>query len=261
MCRLLGVVASDHAALRGVLDSSEGFCELSHKHKDGWGVAWYDPEGDLAIVKGELPAWSDPAYEPSLAAVERDIAMVHLRRASVGIPVELRNCHPFGEGTVAFEHNGQFDVTERMRAYYAENGLRPLGGTTDSELYFGLVLDFFSRTGSWPDAIVEAAAFVTRDLWVDDPADNPNALNCLLMTPDALYGYSQWEPSKIQPDSGPDAYVLRLAQRPDSVVVTSTHWAVDAAVPLPERAVVEVARDSLEVTVHDPAPLGGRGTV
>ena len=48
---------------------------------------------------------------------------------------------------------------------------------------------------------------------------------------------------------------------PDSVVVTSTHWAVDAAVPLPERAVVEVARDSLEVTVHDPAPLGGRGTV
>jgi predicted glutamine amidotransferase len=255
MCRLLGVVASDDASLRAVLDGSEGFCELSHKHKDGWGVAWYDPEGDLAIVKGELPAWSDPSYEPSLAAVGGDVALVHLRRASVGIPVELRNCHPFGEGTVAFEHNGQFDVTERMRAYYAANGLRPLGGTTDSELYFGLVLDFFH--GSWPAAIVEAAAFITRDLWVDDPADNPNALNCLLLTPDALYGYSQWEPSKLQPDSGPDAYVLRLSERPDSVVVTSTQWEVDEAVELPERSVVEVQRGTLAVTVHPSVPLGG----
>ena len=204
-----------------------------------------------------MPAWSDPEYEPALAAVEGDAALVHLRRASVGIPVELRNCHPFGEGDVAFEHNGQFRVSDRMRAYYADNHLRPVGGTTDSELYFGLVLDFFSRTGSWPDAIVEAAAFITRDLWVDDPSDNPEALNCLLLTPDALYGYSQWEPAKLKPESTPDAYVLRLAERPDAVIVTSTQWAVDAAVPLPERAVVEVHRGTLEVTVHPQVPLAG----
>jgi len=257
MCRLLGVVASGHEQLRGVLDASDGFCELSHKHQDGWGVAWYDDAGDLQIVKGALPAWTDPGYEPALAAVEGDIAMVHLRRASVGIPVELRNCHPFAEGEVAFEHNGQFRVSDRMRAYYAENHLRPLGGTTDSELYFGVVLHFFSRTGSWPDAIVEAAAFITRDLWVDDPADNPEALNCLLLTPDALYGYSQYELAKLKPESTPDTYVLRLAERPDAVIVTSTQWAVDAAVPLPERAVVEVHRGTLEVTVHPQVPLAG----
>ena len=257
MCRLLGVVGAGPGEVRGVLDSSEGFCELSHKHKDGWGVAWYDPEGDLAIVRGELPAWSDPAYDPTLAAVSGDIAMVHLRRASVGIPVELRNCHPFGEGSVAFEHNGQFRVTQRMHAHYAENQLRPCGGTTDSELYFGLVLDFFRRTGSWPEAIVEAAAFITRDLWVDDPSDNPEALNCLLLTPEALYGYSQWEPAKLKPESTPDAYVLRLAERSGSVVVTSTQWALDAAVELPERSVVEVRRSTLDVTTHPQVPLGG----
>jgi predicted glutamine amidotransferase len=256
MCRLLGVVAAGHEQLRDVLDASDGFCELSHKHQDGWGVAWYDEAGDLQIVKGALPAWTDPGYEPALAAVEGDIAMVHVRRASVGIPVELRNCHPFSEGDVAFEHNGQFQVTDRMRAYYARNRLRPLGGTTDSELYFGLVLHFFNRTGSWPDAVVEAAAFITADLWVDDPTDNPDALNCLLLTPDALYGYSQWEPAKLKPESTPDTYVLRLAERPDSVVVTSTHWAVDAAVPIPERAVVEVHRGSLVITVHPQVPLG-----
>lgn len=255
MCRLLGVVAPTHQQLRGVLDASDGFCELSHKHKDGWGVAWYREAGELEVVKGALPAWSDPGYEPALAAVEGDIAMVHLRRASVGIPVELRNCHPFAEGRVAFEHNGQFRVSDRLRAYYAENGLRAVGGTTDSELYFGLVLHFFS--GSWPDAIVEAAAFITRDLWVDDPADNPEALNCLLLTPDALYGYSQSEPAKLKPESTPDTYVLRLAQREDAAIITSTHWEVDAATPLPERAVVEVRRGTSEVTVHDPVPLGG----
>ncbi len=257
MCRLLGVVAASPEQLRGVLDASDGFCELSHKHQDGWGVAWYDEAGDLQIVKGALPAWTDPGYEPALAAVEGDIAMVHLRRASVGIPVELRNCHPFAEGNVAFEHNGQFRVTDRMRAYYAENHLRTLGGTTDSELYFGLVLHFFSRTGSWPDAIVEAAAFITQDLWVDDPSDNPEALNCLLLTPDALYGFSQSEPAKLKPESTPDTYVLRLAERLDSVVVTSTQWSVDAAVPIPERAVVEVHRGSLVITVHPQVPLGG----
>jgi hypothetical protein len=41
------------------------------------------------------------------------------------------------------------------------------------------------------------------------------------------------------------------------VVITSTQWTVDAAAPLPERAVVEVDRASLEVTMHEPAPLGG----
>jgi predicted glutamine amidotransferase len=258
MCRLLCVVGSDDAALRRVLNASEGFCELSHKHQDGWGMAWYDEADELALVKGALPAWSDPEYDTALEAVRGDIAVVHLRRASVGILVELRNCHPFAEGDVAFEHNGQFRVTDRLRDFYAENGLRALGGTTDSELYFGLVLHFFSRTASWPDAIVEAAGFITRDLWLDDPDDNPNALNCLLLTPEALYGYSQWEPAKLLPDSGPDAYVLRLAERPDSVVVTSTHWSVDAAVPLPERAVAEVQRGSLAVTVHPPHPLGGQ---
>jgi len=51
--------------------------------------------------------------------------------------------------------------------------------------------------------------------------------------------------------------VLRLAQRPDSVVVTSTQWSVDAAVPLPERAVAEVHRGTLAVSVHPQAALGG----
>lgn len=260
MCRLLGVVGVDDAALRLVLNGAEGFCELSHKHQDGWGVAWYDVADELAVVKGALPAWTDRGYDAAIEAVEGDIAIVHLRRASIGIPVELRNCHPFSEGDVAFEHNGQFRVSDRLRAYYDEHELRPLHGTTDSELYFGLVLQFFGRTGSWPEAIVEAAAFITRDLWVDDPADNPEALNCLLLTPDALYGYSQWEPAKFRPETTPDAYVLRLAVRPESVVVTSTQWTVDAAAPLPERAVVEVDRASLEVTMHDPVPLGGGAT-
>jgi len=41
------------------------------------------------------------------------------------------------------------------------------------------------------------------------------------------------------------------------VIVTSTHWAVDAATPLPERAVVEVHRGTMRVTIHPQIPLGG----
>ena len=138
MCRLLGVVASGPESLARVLAASDGFCELSHKHQDGWGVAWHE-QGELRIVKGASPAWTDPGYEPALAAVAGDAAIVHLRRASVGIPVLLENCHPFGEGTVAFEHNGQFRVSDRLRAHYADSGLRTCEGTTDSELYLSLI--------------------------------------------------------------------------------------------------------------------------
>jgi predicted glutamine amidotransferase len=257
MCRLLGVVASEPESLHAVLDSSGGFCELSHKHSDGWGVAWHDG-GELEIVKGALPAWTDPGYDAALGSVSGDAAVVHLRRASVGIPVLLENCHPFGDGTVAFEHNGQFRVSDRLRSYYADVGLRPCEGTTDSELYFGLVLDAFPRTGSWPSAICEAASRITRDLWVDDPGDNPDALNCLLLTPDALYGFSQSEPSKLQPDSTPDTYVLRLVEREGAVIVTSTHWEVVGASEIPERTVVQVDRGTLAVTIHPGIPLGGR---
>jgi predicted glutamine amidotransferase len=256
MCRLLGVVSSGPESLHAVLDSSDGFCELSHKHQDGWGVAWHEA-GELRIVKGALPAWTDPGYEPALGAVSGDAALVHLRRASVGIPVLLENCHPFGEGTVAFEHNGQFRVSDRLRAYYADFGLRPCEGTTDSELYFGLVLDAFSRTGSWPSAIYEAASLITRDLWVDDPADNPEALNCLLLTEDALYGFSQSESAKLKPEATPDTYVLRLVERDDTVIITSTHWEVQGATSIPERTVVQVDRGSLAVTIHPGIPLGG----
>lgn len=256
MCRLLGVAGSSPERVAEVLGASDGFCELSHKHADGWGVAWHDA-GGLRIVKGTLPAWQDPAYEPALAQVEGDAAIVHLRRASPGLPVVLENCHPFGEGVVAFEHHGQFRVTDRLRAFHAENGLRPLAGTTDSELYFALVLGFATRTGSWPAAIVEAAAFITSDQWLDDPSDNPESLNCLLLTPDALYGYSQHEPAKLKPDAPLDTYVLRIAQRDGVVELTSTHWDVAGAEDLPQRCVVEVARGSLDVAVHPQAPLGG----
>lgn len=256
MCRLLGVVASGSESLHAVLDSSDGFCELSHKHADGWGVAWHEG-GELQIVKGALPAWTAPGYEPALGSVSGAAAIVHLRRASVGIPVLLENCHPFGEGTVAFEHNGQFRVSDRLRTYYAEFGHRPCEGTTDSELYFGLVLAAFSRTGSWSSAIYEAASLITRDLWVDDLADNPEALNCLLLTPEAVYGFSQSESSKLRPESTPDTYVLRLVELEDAVIITSTHWEVEGAHDIPERTVVQVDRGTLAVTLHPGIPLGG----
>jgi hypothetical protein len=149
-------------------------------------------------------------------------------------------------------------VSDRIRSYDAEFGLRTCEGTTDSELYFGLVLDAFSRTGSWPEAIYQAASLITRDLWVDDPADNPQALNCLLLTPDALYGFSQSESSKLEPESTPDTYVLRLVEREGAVMVTSTHWEVRGATSIPERTVVQVDRGTLAVTIHPGIPLGGR---
>src|SRR5699024_9046877 len=106
MCRLLGVVSREPISLdRAVAEEIEPFTEQSRLHKDGWGVAWY------AAEDGASPALDDPrrpqirrhldvaresaAYDAAIHAATGPMMLVHLRRASPGLPLEIRNTHPF----------------------------------------------------------------------------------------------------------------------------------------------------------------------
>ena len=39
-------------------------------------------------------------------ATRSDLGLVHLRRATLGLPVRAENTHPFTDGRLAFAHNG-----------------------------------------------------------------------------------------------------------------------------------------------------------
>lgn len=249
MCRLLAVCTHTPSPLSASLPSAlTDFRALSRKHKDGWGIAWRDSQA-IQLRLDTHAAWESDLYPEWADEAVSDQTMVHLRRASVGLPVVVTNCHPFVEGEVAFEHNGQFPVSDRLLAWCEEHDVRPRRGTTDSELYFGLILHH-AQTMSWPDAIRAAADQITEDMRIDDPADAPESLNCLLSTPDAMYAFAQSNPERRGPDATPDTYDLRLLRGRDEVVISSTQWTLPGTTVIPQRYVVQVERGTLKVTTH-----------
>ncbi len=84
------------------------FSQLSSVHCDGWGLAAWDDADDLIVIRDTGPAMREPGLLAECARVSTDAALLHLRKASVGLPVTPANTHPFAVGSVAFAHNGYF---------------------------------------------------------------------------------------------------------------------------------------------------------
>jgi predicted glutamine amidotransferase len=263
MCRLLGVVTSEPHTLPEVLgDQLDGYTELSHEHQHGWGIAARRPDDTVDLTKGAEPAWTSPLYAETLRTTISDQTIVHIRKASPDMPVVLKNCHPFvrtvpeGAGLasgqqIAFEHNGFFEPSPRLRGWLRDHDGPQPEGDTDSELYFCLLL-VHARTRDWPAAIEATVRQIVADYELREPGDRPDSLNCLVSTPDAIYAYSQHEPRKLRPTAARDYYVLRLAQRPDATIVASTLFPLDGAEPVEQQRVFRIDRENLSVRFFDP---------
>lgn len=233
MCRLLGAVTAAERALIDVFPAEiESFSAQAEVHRDGWGVTWYTGE-DLHIRRGTGRADREPEYSAAIREARSTLTAVHLRKASVGLPVELVNCHPFREGKVSFMHNGQFQFDARLREGILARGGRQPEGTTDSELFFSLVtVHAQGQEGEeidWPLALQRAAAEVT-ELCLAHGYRPPESMNALLTTPAQVVAYAQSDPSQAQPHHAPDNYTLRYRATADSVLVMSSglpqeHWA------------------------------------
>ena len=262
MCRLLGVVSSTPRPLERIVPAELPlFTALSERHKDGWGVAWYpDPHRSRTpeLRKGTDTALASNAYGDAIAEARGEVIAVHLRRASVGLALELTNTHPFVEGEVTFSHNGQFDLSDELRERILARGGRPPHGTTDSELFLSLITahlaELPAREGR-PDlagAVQHAAAELT-DLLLELSGRPPESLNCLLTTPGTLVAYAQHDPSQAPTDQPPEVYDLRWRADHDRVLVSSTGYPQQGFATLAQGAALEVHRGSLRV--EERAPL------
>jgi len=114
---------------------------------DGFGTGWYSPEIDPlpCVVKAAGPAWSNEnARRISTRILSRNI-FGHVRAASPGMPVQDSNCHPFFHGRVMFMHNGSIQgfhgFRRRLLQSLSERAFEAIGGSTDSEHAFALLLD------------------------------------------------------------------------------------------------------------------------
>ncbi|MDX8477110.1 class II glutamine amidotransferase [Mesorhizobium sp. VK24D] len=111
---------------------------------DGFGLAWYGDRPEPGLYRDILPAWSDPNLKSLCRQIKSGLFLAHVRAATGGATSRM-NCHPFVSGRWSFMHNGQIGGFEKIRRVL-ENSLSDAvfdqrEGTTDSELFFLLMLD------------------------------------------------------------------------------------------------------------------------
>lgn len=268
MCRLLGYCTSAEVSLAEIMGERglREFTRLSEFHGDGWGVAWYDrhrPAG-LHVTKSPLRASDDAAYDDLAHRRLGNLGLVHLRWATPGLPVEARNSHPFRRGAVVMAHNGAIHPQDRLGELLPAAWERQLTGTTDSERYFLHVMSGLEAGKDMITALEDTASHIDRLL-------SPNSLNAVLLTPDAMYAVCYYWPVRIPHAAlatrgldGPSGQYFDLAyvETDTGVVVASSGWPQDGWTPLPNRHVLVVDRETLQVKVtplNPASPVGPLG--
>jgi predicted glutamine amidotransferase len=111
---------------------------------DGFGIAWYGDRPEPGLYRDILPAWSDPNLKSLCRQIKSDLFLAHVR-SSTGGATSRANCHPFVSGRWSFIHNGQIGGFDRIRrgleGTISDELYDQRLGTTDSELFFLLMLD------------------------------------------------------------------------------------------------------------------------
>jgi predicted glutamine amidotransferase len=254
MCRLLGYCSGRDASLEELIgaDGLREFTGLCALHGDGWGMAWYEGN-DPVIRKSPVSAASEPEYDKLAHEALSDLGLVHLRWATPGLGISERNSHPFQYGQYTFAHNGAIHPQDRLPGMLPAEWEEQLGGTTDSERYFLLIMArLAARDGDMVAAIADAVTAI-------DGQFEANSLNAILLAPDALYAVSWFHPDRIPAEKlrsygrGEDEittyFDLAYQASDGAVVVASSGWPQPDWTPLPDRHVLVADRGSRQARV------------
>jgi predicted glutamine amidotransferase len=252
MCRLLGYCSRSDASLDDLIGAGglSDFTDLCALHGDGWGMAWYEG-GEPVIRKSPARADREPWFDKLAHAPVGDLGLVHLRWATPGLGVSERNCHPFRYGPHVLAHNGAIHPQNRLGEMLPSEWERQLGGTTDSERYFLLIMSRLAAHGGDMVAAIASAAADIEDRF------EPNSLNAILLAPDKLYAVSWYHRSRVpeaklrlagydQPDVVAAYFDLAYRTSSDAVVVASSGWPQPGWTALHNRHVLIVDRATLD---------------
>ncbi|MFD5224771.1 class II glutamine amidotransferase [Microbacterium sp. NPDC058342] len=271
MCRLFAFVSPAPATPRGELgaEGTESLLSLARLHGDGWGRAAVREPGDVPVVtRSALSAALDPGFDAALSTPAR-AALVHLRWATAGLPVNECNAHPFEADGVAFAHNGTVKPLDRLRELLSAGSLASLAGTTDSEMYFALIRERVATGSTLPDA----AAHVARRLRELFPLASLNALlldreHLVVVHASATSILTDHDLARLAPladllpdEHNEDYFALRVRESADgTVMVGSTGVAGDGWEPLPAESVTTISLgDRSRTTVELAAVAAAHG--
>jgi predicted glutamine amidotransferase len=247
MCRLLGWATRTPTSLQDLLGPADldAFTELSCKHADGWGMARSTDTGVEVRKRADAARTSDD-FTALARAGRSDLGLAHLRWATLGLGVRPENTHPFTDGRLAFAHNGSISPPASLDRLLPRRVRRQRRGDTDSERYFLAVLARIAEGATPAEALTSVVTEIAG-------STRYTSLNCLLLTPDALYAVSRYDAvAPVRADEGPDYFSLRYRVGPDAVVVASSGWG-SGWQELANGELMVVRRGTLDVAV---TPLG-----
>lgn len=199
MCRIVLAVGKVPTAqvIDGFLQMATS-CNVTHeknrtqtyKHPDGWGAVT-QTAGKFELYKKPVSAWEDP-YLQLLKETKPELLLLHARRASLGLPIDLEHTQPYQEDGWYFCHNGTI------------NDLIGEEKTSDSLLFFQSILLQIKQGSKPPQAIAEALKAV----------QHYSAINTVLLNKKAAYILNRF-------NENPILYTMKYLQRKDLVIVSS----------------------------------------
>jgi len=170
MCRLLGYLGRPVPLASLVFDPPFSLERQSHapRHQDlgrinadGWGVAWYQPDGrdEPGRYRTATPMWADERFRDAAAMLTSGCVVAAVRNASPGAPVEETGSSPFVADRWAFTHNGfvtgfRGELGVELRRRVSPRRDAAVLGAADSEVVFALVLDRIDAGDSADDALL-----------------------------------------------------------------------------------------------------------
>ncbi|HZD72991.1 MAG TPA: class II glutamine amidotransferase [Actinomycetota bacterium] len=247
MCRLLAFASMPPSTPQELIgDDLASFVSLSQEHGDGWGMGWYEDDGELNVAKDVGAAHASDLLGKLSRTTETRAMVMHLRKASPGLSIALENTHPFTAGGLAFAHNGWIRPIPELEDLL-DPGLRyTLRGTTDSERYFQLLLAAMEPASDVERALPPLLGRLRKGF-------RYNALNFVLLTERRLYAVCEYSVEAVARRGEPDYYTLGYKAEAGAVVVGSSGcWGERPAWrTLANHQALVVDRGSLQTEVLD----------
>jgi len=236
MCRLLGYTAPNPTTFNDVVGANfDQFVSLANDHCDGWGIATTSNH-KASLYKEPVAATTSEHFKEQLASHKSNAALLHLRWATEGMPINEANTHPFTYQDITFIHNGSISPFDCLDPLIAKKYLQLAKGNTDSERYFLYLLTQIEKYG-FVEGVKHSLSYIKSNCTF-------SSINMMIINEQSFITACIYNQDKI-PDrfkEDTDYYQLKYTKKDGQVVVASSGWNQDGWDEIPNESVLVVDR-------------------
>lgn len=194
MGRLIGYMANRADRLADAIFQERALAvatdSASLETPTGWGIGFYQG-GEVLHKKRPRREKAEPDWDQITSSIRSDCVVLHVRQPTVG-DFRAENTHPFRMRSWLFAHHGTIDrfatIRESLVQSLPDFLRRNIRGSTDSEVYFHVLLSFLHDTGQLdhPDLDERAGVGAVRssvaliDRLVAEEGGETSSLNMVL---------------------------------------------------------------------------------